>query len=167
MNCREGQKMQGFFDQLNEAFAYQYLTMQGLQCVRILPECGTTQPDIEYLSDTEKCFCEVKTINISDDKNRPRPYLQISSVSTDEKLPSEFLEKLKSTLNVADSQIRARGETGLIYTVINFDNIAYKDHWDRYRRQISDCLEVYTTRWIYARIGVLGENHICKMQIMG
>ena len=38
MNEREGQLKQGFFNQLNEAFAYRYLVRKGFSNVRILAE---------------------------------------------------------------------------------------------------------------------------------
>jgi len=159
---RDGQKKQGFFNQLNDVFAYEYLTENSCHDVHILQEGAARQPDIEYMNAETKYFCEVKTINISEDEIIQRSGLQISSTSADEELSSGFLEKLKSTLDDAGRQINARGGTGLIYIVMHFDNIAYEDHWDRYCKQISDCLEAHPAKWIHVRIGVLGKRRICK-----
>src|SRR6476646_2260896 len=40
---RPGQRKQGFFNQLNDAFAYQYLVRRGYKQVRVLREVGKTQ----------------------------------------------------------------------------------------------------------------------------
>src|SRR5258706_9956105 len=78
---RIGQRKQGFFNQLNDAFAYQYLVRRGCGHVRILREIGKTQPDIEYLDGAEKRFCEVKTIGISDEVIARRAKVQVTSSS--------------------------------------------------------------------------------------
>ncbi len=45
---RAGQLKQGFFNQLNEAFAYRHLVRQGHGGVRLLSEHGRRIPDIQY-----------------------------------------------------------------------------------------------------------------------
>ena len=121
---RPGQRKQGFFNQLNDAFAYQYLVRRGYKQVRILRESGKTQPDIEYLDGREKRFCEVKTIGISDEMIARRAKVQVPSSSIYQELSGGFLSKLESTLDSADCQINARRGKGLIYLVsphINYD----------------------------------------------
>jgi hypothetical protein len=67
-NGRENQRFQNGFNQLNEAFAYRYLIGKGYNCVRILCETKIKQPDIEYYDGETRCFCEVKTLGISNDE---------------------------------------------------------------------------------------------------
>jgi hypothetical protein len=161
LDHRNGQLKQGFFNQLNDAFAYEYLVSRRYGHVRILEENGKTQPDIEYMNGEEKRFCEVKTIGISDELIERRAKIQATSSSIYRELPSEFLLKLKSTLDAADDQIKARGMNGLIYLLIYFDDFTL-DHYDCYRKQISDCLESHKAENIYIKIGLLGRKRICK-----
>jgi hypothetical protein len=65
LDHRPGQLKQGFFNQLNEAFAYQHLVQRGYRSVRVLREDGKTKPDLEYVADGGRSFCEVKTVGIS------------------------------------------------------------------------------------------------------
>lgn len=65
---RRGQHKQGFFNQLNEAFAYRHLVRQGFTAVRMLPEEGRRVPDIRYRDGRYVKHCEVKTIGISDEE---------------------------------------------------------------------------------------------------
>ena len=158
---RVGQRKQGFFNQLNDAFAYQYLVRRGYRHVRILREVGKTQPDIEYLDGAEKRFCEVKTIGISDEVIARRASVRVTSSSIYQELSSEFLSKIESALDTADRQIKARGGKGLIYLLIHFDDFTL-DYYDRYRNQISAHLESHTAENIYIKIGLLGRKHIRK-----
>ncbi len=158
---RSGQRKQGFFNQLNDAFAYQYLIRRGYGHVRILREVGETQPDIAYTHDTEKHFCEVKTIGISDEVIARRAKVRATSSSIYSNLSSGFLNKLKSTLSAADCQIKARQGKGLIYLLMYFDDFTL-DYYDRYRKQISACLEAHTAESIYIKIGITGRKHIRK-----
>ncbi len=158
---RVGQRKQGFFNQLNDAFAYQYLVRRGYEHVRILRETGKTQPDIEYMDGGEKRFCEVKTIGISDAVIARRTKVQVTSSSIYQDLSSEFLSKLESTLNAADLQIKARRGTGLIFLLMYFDDFTL-DHYNRYREQISACLESHMAESIYIKIGLTGRKHIRK-----
>jgi hypothetical protein len=48
MKIGDRPRLTGFFNQLNEAFAYQHLVRQGHDRVRILPEQGVRVPDLEY-----------------------------------------------------------------------------------------------------------------------
>jgi hypothetical protein len=158
---RIGQRKQGFFNQLNDAFAYQYLVRRGYGHVRILREVGKTQPDIEYIDSAEKRFCEVKTIGISDEVIARRGKVQVTSSSIYQELSSGFLNKLEKTLSVADRQIKARRGKGLIYLLMYFDDFSL-DYYGRYRKQISACLESHTAESIYIKIGLISRKYICK-----
>jgi hypothetical protein len=63
---RKGQLKQGFFNQLNEAFAYRHLVRQGYRNVELLRESGHPVPDLRYNNGRTLRHCEVKTLNISD-----------------------------------------------------------------------------------------------------
>lgn len=158
---RIGQRKQGFFNQLNDAFAYQYLVRRGYGHVRILREVGKTQPDIEYMDGAEKRFCEVKTIGISDQVIARRAKVQVASSSIYWDLSSGFLNKLKSTLTAADRQIQARRGKGLIFLLMYFDDFTL-DYYERYRNPISACLQAHTAENIYIKIGLRGRKYIRK-----
>jgi len=164
-NGRENQQWQGIFNQLNEAFAYQYLIGKGYKHVRTPSETGKTkQPDIEYYDGDKKCFCEVKTLGISENEidRRSSDKLQVRDAYSDYgKLSCGFLGKLKSTLDAAHCQIKAQGGVGLIYLLINFDDITY-DYYDCYHAQVLACLKEHAAERIYAQIGIPERDHICK-----
>jgi hypothetical protein len=52
---RPGQLKQGFFNQLNEAFAYQYLVRCGYRQVRVLREIGKPSPTSNTWKATRNC----------------------------------------------------------------------------------------------------------------
>jgi len=69
MDHRKGQRKQGFFNQLNEAFAYRYLIRKkGFKDVRFIKEDKKkSSPDIGFSVHNKQRYCEVKTLGISDD----------------------------------------------------------------------------------------------------
>jgi hypothetical protein len=158
---RKGQLKQGFFNQLNEAFAYQHLVRRGCQHVRVLQEVGQTQPDIEYMDGDERLFCEVKTIGISQEQIARRNPSQRFCSSIYYELSVGFVNKLQSTLDVAHRQINARGAKGLIYLLVLFDDFTLANY-DTYRKQICTCIKVHTAESVYVKVGLLGRRHIRK-----
>ncbi len=62
---RPGQLKQGFFNQLNDALAYQYLTKSGYKNIRILKEGKSKKPDLKFTHKGHEHYCEVKTIGSS------------------------------------------------------------------------------------------------------
>jgi hypothetical protein len=90
-----------------------------------------------------------------------RAKVQFASSSIYQDLSSGFLKKLESTLSVADRQIKARRAKGLIYLLMYFDDFTL-DYYDRYRKQISACLEAHTAERIYVKIALMGRKHIRK-----
>ena len=57
-----------FFDHLNEAFGYQFLVSQEYKNVRLLAEDKKNKsPDLQYEKNGIKYYCDVKTINRSDE----------------------------------------------------------------------------------------------------
>ncbi len=158
---RKGQKKQGFFNQLNEAFAYEHLIKRGAQQVHILKESGKTQPDILYDKDGVTKYCEVKTICISDDLIRRRETIQVTSSSIHYQLSPEFLSKLGSSIETADRQLRAAGASGLIFLLVGFDDFTL-EHYKTYRKQIVACIEGHSSTNIHVKVGILGRRRIHK-----
>lgn len=159
---RNGQLKQGFFNQLNEAFAYQYLVGRGYTGVRILPETGQPQPDLVFSNRGRHDYCEVKTIGISDDEISRRSTPQVVNGSTYYDLTPEFLqEKLNPTMTKALNQIRSQNASGLVYLVVNFDDITLS-YYERYREQLSACIQAHEAPFVVAKIGLLGHRRIVK-----
>jgi hypothetical protein len=63
---RPGLLKQGFFNQLNETFAYRHLVRQGYSAVKMLSEHGRRVPDLRYFVGRRCQHCEVKTMSISE-----------------------------------------------------------------------------------------------------
>lgn len=161
MDHRKGQKKQGFFNQLNEAFAYEHLIKSGAQQIRVMKETGKTQPDILFTEDGVTKYCEVKTICISDDLIRRRETIQVTSSSIYYQLSPEFLSKLGSSIDAADRQLRATGASGLIYLLIGFDDFTL-EYYKTYRKQIVACIEAHSATNIHVKVGILGRRRIHK-----
>ncbi|WP_292925504.1 hypothetical protein [Nitrosomonas sp.] len=164
MDHREGQMKQGFFNQLNDAFAYRYLVKKGYEQVRILREDGKIQPDIKYFDGSEEHFCEIKTIGISNEVIERRANFQVTSSLINQELSPGFLNKLRTTLDIAERQIMARSSKGLIYLLVHFDDFTL-DYYDRYRKQIVTCLEMHSAEDVYVKIGLIGRKHIKKLRL--
>jgi len=72
LDHRDGQTKQGFFNQLNEAFAYRHLLRCGYRDVQMLSESQRPTPDIRYTESGQMKHCEVKTLGISDEEIQRR-----------------------------------------------------------------------------------------------
>ncbi len=132
---RSGQLKQGFFNQLNEAFAYRHLVRRKHRRVRLLPETGAPMPDLEYFEGRSRRLCEVKTIGISDQeisRRQSREGFRNAYVH----LGRGFIDKLWSTISAGRRQISAQGSHGLVYIIVNLDDIA-QDHYCAYRRELT------------------------------
>lgn len=160
LHHRNGQLKQGFFNQLNEAFAYQYLVRRGYTGVRILPETGQRQPDIVFYNRCRHDYCEVKTIGISDlEISRRSTPMFDGSIYYD--LTPEFLQKLDSAMTNALDQIRSQNASGLVYLIVNFDDFTLC-YYERYRRQLFTCIQAHEAPFVVAKIGLLGQRRIVK-----
>lgn len=159
---REGQLKQGFFNQLNEAFAYQHLTRRGYSGVKVLREDGKVKPDLEYMVGGQRAFCEVKTIGISQDLLARRERRGAYSGSTYSDLSAGFLNKLNGTLTCAWNQVTSQEARGLIYLVVFFDDFTLR-HYDRYRAQIQRLLTAHEAPSIHVKIGLSGQRKISKL----
>ncbi len=155
LHHRNGQLKQGFFNQLNEAFAYRFLVRRGYTGVRILPETGQRQPDLIFWNRCRHDYCEVKTIGISDQEISRRSTPQVCDGSIYYDLTPEFLKKLDSTMTNALNQIRSQNASGLVYLIVNFDDFTL-GYYERYRRQLSACIQAHEAPFVVAKIGLLG-----------
>jgi hypothetical protein len=158
---RNGQLKQGFFNQLNEAFAYEFLLRRGFGKVRILREGGATMPDIAYCEGTHARFCEVKTIGISEEQISRRSARSAYSGAIYSQLSPGFLKKLNSTISHAWSQIASQGDSGLVYLLVLFDDFTLM-YYDTYRRQILRCIAKHPAEAVYIKVGLLGRRRIAK-----
>jgi hypothetical protein len=136
MDWRSGQIKQGFFNRLNEAFAYEYLVDEGHENVRFIKEDKTNKmPDIESIMKGRKRFCEVKSMGITDNEvfkrygiglpprpNRPLDYARLGE---------PFFKKLGGALHVAKNQIDSVRGKGTVFILVRFDDICL-DYFDNY-----------------------------------
>jgi hypothetical protein len=111
---RRGQHKQGFFNQLNEAFAYRHLVRQGFTAVRMVPEQGRRVPDIRYRDGRHIKHCEVKAIGISDEEISRRESFNKAFNNVYCRLEEGFFKKLASDIGNAKAQIAAQGTGGLV-----------------------------------------------------
>lgn len=135
-NEREGQLKQGFFNQLNEAFAYRYLVRKGFKNVRVLVEGKEKRPDLSYLNQGAVCHCEVKTLGITDNEIRRRGSGKVFDLGVYRDLSDVFEEKLLAAIRTAWKQLHAAGPNGIVFIIVNPDDIA-QDHYHRHRKQIA------------------------------
>ncbi len=159
---RSGQKKQGFFFQLNEAFAYQFLIRRGYKGVAVLREDGATKPDITYLDGADRHFCEVKSIGVSDAELKIRDAKDVYDLCVYQELSAGFLNKLGDAIRQAGRQISSQGNSsGLVFVVAQFDDFTL-DHYSNYRKQISQFLSNHDVPEVFIKIGLGGSRYIHK-----
>lgn len=158
LDHRKGQRKHGFFNQLNEAFAYRYLVNRKCSPVTILQETGVTIPDIQFGEPGRQRYCEVKTIEISDDEIERRSSLK-SYGPVYECLSAGFFNKFQHSIDVANEQISAKGGAGLIFMILNNDDIAL-DHYQQYREQIISHCRENSIQNLYVKVGFRGRRRI-------
>jgi hypothetical protein len=146
LDHRRGQLKQGFFNQLNEAFAYQFLLRQGYTHVCVLPEDGKTTPDLSYRHGNAVRYCEVKSICISDEQIDRWEAEDGFDGSIYDNLSAGFLRKLDADLKSAYKQIASKGPDG----------------YERYRAQIEQHLSQTEVPEVYVKVGLLGGRKIHK-----
>ena len=161
LDHREGQLKQGFFNQLNDAFAYQFLVRRGCSRVSVLREGKKSTPDIEYFVGNSRYYCEVKTIGISQDEIIRRESESTFDGSVYQELSTLFLNKLGSTLLLAHRQISSQGANGLVFVVAHFDDFTMS-YYDRYREQLADFLHKHEVSDVYVKVGLIGGKRIGK-----
>ena len=161
LDHRKGQKKQGFFNQLNEAFAYRHLVKsKGFENVQFVEEGKGKTPDIRYIVQNRQFCCEVKTLGISDDEINRRSTHSVYDGSVYNGLSDEFLNKFKCAVHNAWKQIEAFGTSGLVYIVIKFDDIAL-DYYQNYRKQLIAFAEEQGFENLFIKVGLIGNRRIC------
>ncbi len=161
LNHRKGQTKQGFFNQLNEAFAYRYLVSKGFKDIRFIKEAEDKRsPDIKFSVNNTWCCCEVKTLGISDDEINRRDTMAAYDNSVYVSLTDGFLNKFHDAVNTARKQISAFGSDGLVYIIIEFDDGAL-DYYQNYRKQLISFLARQGFEDLFIQIGLLGSKSIC------
>lgn len=161
LDHRTGQLKQGFFNQLNEAFAYQFLVEQGYKSVEILQEDGTTKPDLVYSDGVGCLYCEVKSIGVSEDELNRFNAEEVFDNSIYRELSAGFLNKLDYDLKQAHRQIFSQGAPGLVFVVARFDDFTLR-HYGRYREQLSEFLSIHEVQDVFFKVGLLGNRRIYK-----
>ena len=109
MDHREGQRKQGFFNQLNEAFAYRYLVGTGLSDVRFIHEGNESRPDIGYTHNLVQMYCEVKSLGVSNDEIVRRNGGIVCDGTVHARLDDGFINKFCDAVKQARQQIEALG----------------------------------------------------------
>ena len=158
---REGQLKQGFFNQLNEAFAYRYLLRCGHADVRVLPETRRRQPDLMFNNRGHQECCEVKTIGISGQEISRRSTSQVFDGSIYYELTPQFLEKVNLAMTDALKQLHSQNASSLVYLIVNFDDFTL-GYYGRYREQLSACIHAHEAPAVVAQVGLLGQRRIVK-----
>jgi len=139
---RDGQMKQGFFNQLNDAFAYRYLLQRSYTDVTILPEGKRSTPDLRYFDAGVVKHCEVKTLGISDDEIQRRRSAKTRDARLDIKLTDGFLEKVTGAINSARRQVTGHSPEGLVYLIVLWDDFTTEilgtdsGNYGCYRRQL-------------------------------
>jgi hypothetical protein len=161
MDHRGGQKKQGLFNQLNEAFAYQYLVSKGFDNVRFIrEEQRQKSPDIRFKVRDKQNYCEVKTLCISNDEISQRSEIgKVHDGLVYINLNYGFLNKFCHAVNHARQQIASMGSNGLVYIVIRFDDMAL-DYYDNYRKQLLNFSKVCGFDNLFIKIGEVGKMRI-------
>jgi hypothetical protein len=157
---RQGQRKQGFFNQLNESLAYRYLVQKGFECVRFIKEGKNQSPDISFEDRDTSGYCEVKTLGISDNEIQRRSSHSVYDGSEYLDLSPGFLAKLRCDFSQALDQIRSFGKKGLVFIIIRFDDIALY-HYQRYRKQLLKYCRGQGFDSLFLKIGERGNKRIC------
>ena len=158
---RQGQIKQGFFNQLNEAFAYQLLHRLGHQDIRFVDELPHHEtPDLSYRANGTLRHCEVKSIGISEDEIErrtgaqawKRPYASLNV---------EFFNQLDCNIGRAEAQIASAGTCGLVFIIVTFDDFT-GTYYSTYRRQIEQHLQRHEAKDVFVKVGITEQRRISK-----
>lgn len=139
---KKGRGWQQLFDILNEARAYNYLKLLGCTNLHFIPRSDKKTPDLEGSRALDRVLCEVKTINISDEEvnfRTGRKKVRSGQIT----LPTEFLKKLRTTVECAKQQLLAfddeRAAVHYVYLNLCFDDLL-AEFKEAYFKQIDDDL---------------------------
>ena len=130
LKWESGRGWQTLFDILHsEARAFGYLQSIGCTGVHFIARTNKKTPDLGASQDGRSVFCEVKTINISEDEVEKRSRMQRGAFvggRTSPTVGEGFLAKLRATLADALKQLDAadpeRLARRMIFTMLHFDD---------------------------------------------
>ncbi len=146
-----------FFNLLNESLAYQYLKNMTFTEVSMIKESNAKTPDLSFQLNEETQYCEVKTINVSEEQLDlyDDETIQISSFDYS-KLTDQFFSKLSSTIESAYTQFSFPSDKNIVYIVIKFDDFS-RLNTQNYIDSISKFLRSkFKKQSIFIRFGTLG-----------
>lgn len=128
-----------FFEQLNDAFAYRWLTRRGFSSVKVVRENNVSHtkcPDIEFKAGNDLFACDVKTIRVSDDEaTRRNSEPRYHDRSEYKNLSDGLFNKISTAIEAGFEQIQTRSTTGLVFIIIHSDDFSGTFHAE-HRKQI-------------------------------
>ena len=116
-------------------------------------------PDISFIDRGTKGYCEVKTVGISDDEINRRSSHRVYDCGAYFNLGIGFQNKLAADFDRAWEQIHSRGENGIVFIIVRFDDMVL-DHYARYRRQLTDFCRLRGVENLVIKIGHRGNKII-------
>lgn len=140
---------QQFFNQLKEAFAYEFLSNLGCSKIKFLPEQAKNKvktPDLSFEFNGQLGLCEVKTINKSDDQIKLENSGEVYSSNRHSELQPEFFKKLKDHVDNAHGKFICHpcSVRNIAYFIVHLDDeVMALMHFSTYKRQIVEFLECY------------------------
>jgi hypothetical protein len=161
LNSPDRQLKQGFFNQLNEAFAYRFLSKRGFTQIKFVPEGGQRTPDLSFVKDRQTCYCEVKTLCISQEAIMRRSTSQAFDCAPYQTLNANFFNKLRSDIDNAISQMSTQSGKGLAYILVIPDDFTL-DYYATYRLQLRNFVRSHSASDIYVKVGLLGQRVVSK-----
>jgi hypothetical protein len=159
LDHRVGQKKLGFFNQLNESFAYRYLVNRGFENVGFIQEGKNASPDIRFTTHNKQAYCEVKTLGISNDEIDRRSTIMSYDGWVYASLSEGFLRKFCSAVIAGRKQIHAVGSAGLVYVIIIFDDIGLFCY-DNYRKQLLKLCRIHEFDNLFVKVGLQGNRRL-------
>lgn len=135
---RDGQTKQGFFNQMNEAFAYQYLQKLNYQDIQMIKEANTPTPDISYRKDNKIAYCEVKTFGLSCNEIKKRELIETGDHGVYANLSIGAINKFKLDIEKSIKQIKdySGSSNGMVFIVLKFDDIT-DEYLEMYKCQLN------------------------------
>lgn len=162
----DGRGKHQFYNHLNEAFAFRFLLQSGYQQVTLIPEDTAKKnkpksPDIRFIRNNSFAYCEVKTINISENEIARMQSENSFNSSIYQQLDNPFLKtKFTGDIRHASEQISSLGTDGLVYIIAHFDDFTLA-HYSTYRQQIMGVLNSeFPTQEVYIKIGLQSRKYI-------
>lgn len=159
---------QAFFDHLNEAFAFRFLVQKGYKSVTFVPEDENLKkkgersktPDLRFVHAQLDRYCEVKTLNVSDEQRKRYKSTEVYDGSVYFELSTNFHSKLADDISKALDQFRSFGSDGIVYLVVHADDAAL-DYLGTYKKQIADFVrQEFPNVEVFVKFGVYGRRHL-------